>query len=168
MNSTRPSPTDSPTGSPGSTGSYHSPTCLLHEFSDGGTPLNQPDIRTKRIYDAPEASDGYRVLVDRFWPRLIKRQDAALNDWLKDLAPSAELQKWFGNDPRRGPEFRVRYRAELTQRQPLLNSLSQRATQQRLTLLFGAADRQFNSAVVLQEAMRAIVADLPREMLPPV
>jgi uncharacterized protein YeaO (DUF488 family) len=167
MNTTRPSSTDSTTGSLGSSGGYYSPACSLHEFSDSGTPLNQPDIRTKRIYAAPEASDGYRVLVARFWPRPVKRRDAALDDWLKDLAPSATLHKWFANDPRRGPEFCIRYRAELTQQQPLVNSLRQRATQQRVTLLYGAADPQFNPAVVLEEALRAFVADLPRD-LPPV
>lgn len=108
----------------------------------------------KRIYDAPARSDGWRVLVDRVWPRGIKKQDAALDEWLREIAPSAELRKWFGHDSKRWPEFRKRYRRELREHASELNTLRQRAARTRVTLLYGARNEQFNQAVVLQEALR--------------
>ena len=112
------------------------------------------DVRTKRV-DAPRAvADGRRVFADRVWPPGISRQEAAL-EWLQDLAPSTELRKWFGEDPKRWPEFRARYRAELTQRQRLLNSLRRSAAQQRVTLLYSPKDAQLNPATVLKEVICA-------------
>ena len=114
----------------------------------------EPDVRIKRIYDEPERSDGVRLLVDRVWPRGVKKRDAALDDWLRELAPSSELRRWFGHDPKRWSEFRTRYRAELRQHVPRLDALRRRAARERVTLLYGAKDTQRNQAVVLQEAIR--------------
>jgi uncharacterized protein YeaO (DUF488 family) len=113
-------------------------------------------IRVKRIYDAPSPADGCRVLVDRVWPRGIKKQDAALDEWRRELAPSTELRKWFGHDPERWPTFRKRYRAELRKHSAELRALRARAKTQRVTLLYGAKDTEHNQAVVLAEALREI------------
>lgn len=115
----------------------------------------EPDIHIKRVYDAPARSDGKRILVDRVWPRGIRKQDAALDAWLRDLAPSTELRKWFAHDPDHWPEFRRRYRAELRKHSPELRALRQQAARQRVTLLYGARDPKFNQAVVLREVLRA-------------
>jgi uncharacterized protein YeaO (DUF488 family) len=116
--------------------------------------MTEPDVRIKRIYDKPERSDGVRLLVDRLWPRGITRRDAELDDWLRELAPSSVLRRWFGHDPRRWSAFRTRYRAELRQHAPLLDALRRRATRERVTLLYGARDTQRNQAVVLRETIR--------------
>jgi uncharacterized protein YeaO (DUF488 family) len=109
-------------------------------------------IRIKRIYDPPAADDGRRILVDRLWPRGLTREAAQIDDWLKELAPSDELRRWFGHDPVRWEEFRSRYRAELAG-QPLLNELKATAGTGTVTLLFAAQDRDHNNAVVLQELL---------------
>lgn len=109
------------------------------------------DVRIKRIYDEPARSDGYRVLVDRIWPRGIRKRDAALDEWLRELAPSTGLRKWFNHDPKRWPEFHQRYRTELSQHASALNALRHRAAHRRVTLLYGARDTRFNQAAVLKE-----------------
>lgn len=112
------------------------------------------DVRIKRIYDKPERSDGLRVLVDRIWPRGVTKRAAALDDWLRELAPSTGLRKWFGHDPRRWSEFRRRYRVELREHALQLNALRRLAARQRVTLVYSARDAQMNQAVVLQAALR--------------
>lgn len=108
-------------------------------------------IAIKRVYEEPAASDGKRVLVDRLWPRGVSKDQAALDDWCKDVAPSDELRKWFGHDPEKWPEFRKRFRAELDANedgwQPLLD-MARKA--RKLTLLYGARDEAHNNAVVLK------------------
>ena len=131
---------------------YDSPACRLHEFNP--QPTRQCDVQIKRVYHKPEKSDGFRVLVDRIWPRGVTKRGAALDEWLHNLAPSSRLRKWFGHDPQRWSEFRERYRAELVQSAPVLHALRERAARQRLTLLYGAIDPQFNHAVVLEEVIR--------------
>jgi uncharacterized protein YeaO (DUF488 family) len=111
------------------------------------------DIGIKRIYDAPARSDGYRVLVDRLWPRGVKKQGAALDAWLREIAPSNELRKWFGHEPKRWAPFAKRYRAELALRSSELADLRRRGARQRVTLLYGAKDPQFNQAVVLRDVL---------------
>lgn len=128
-------------GSPGSALGRRSPAPARH------------DVLTKRIYDEPARSDGCRVLVDRVWPRGITKQGAALDDWLRELAPSTELRKWFGHDPARWPEFRRRYRDELRQHAAQVKALRARAAHRRLTLLYGAKDRRLNQASVLKEVI---------------
>ncbi|HEX7047410.1 MAG TPA: DUF488 family protein [Gammaproteobacteria bacterium] len=111
--------------------------------------MAEPDIQLKRAYDLPARGDGYRVLVDRLWPRGRSKAQLALDEWCKDIAPSDELRKWFGHDAARWTEFRKRYRAELREKTELLDALLAHA-RPRLTLVFGAADETHNQAVVLR------------------
>ena len=110
-------------------------------------------IQLKRIYDPPAQSDGFRVLVDRVWPRGISKEAAAIDLWMKAIAPSTELRKWFNHDPRRWEGFRKRYRTELHQHASELDELRRHAAKRRLTLLFGARDTEHNQAVVLKEVL---------------
>ena len=112
------------------------------------------DIRTKRIYDPPDAADGVRVLVDRLWPRGMRKEAAVLTLWLKDIAPSPALRQWFGHDPARWPEFMRRYRAQLAANADPLARLGELARAGRVTLLYGARDRVHNHALVVADALR--------------
>lgn len=108
-------------------------------------------VQIKRIYDSPKDSDGYRVLVDRLWPRGVSKEEAALDEWLKDIAPTPELRTWFGHDPAKFTEFRERYQEEL-RHNPHSKELVRLAAQHHtLTLLYGAKDPAINHAVVLQQ-----------------
>jgi uncharacterized protein YeaO (DUF488 family) len=113
------------------------------------------DIRIKRIYDPPARSDGFRVLVDRVWPRGVSKDSAELDLWMKEVAPSTELRKWFGHDPARWDTFRTRYRAELRDHAEELRTLRSHAAQGSVTLLFGAKDVEHNQAVVLREVLKS-------------
>jgi uncharacterized protein YeaO (DUF488 family) len=112
-------------------------------------------VAVKRVYEPPSPDDGLRILVDRVWPRGLSKAAAELDSWERDLAPSAELRKWFGHDPARWPEFRRRYRAELAapERQASLAALRRQAKTDRVTLLYGARDDVHNQAVVLAELL---------------
>jgi len=118
--------------------------------------LAELDVRLKRAYEPAAADDGYRVLVDRLWPRGVSREKARLDEWARELAPSAELRRWFGHDPARFDEFRRRYREELTPRADELEELRGRARSGRLTLVFGARDMERNDAIVLAEILRGV------------
>ena len=111
-------------------------------------------VKSKRVYDAAEPGDGYRVLIDRMWPRGVSRERARLDEWARELAPSSELRKWFHHDPERFDEFRSRYREELRERRPLLEELRRRARDGPVTLLYAARDREHNEAVVLEQLVR--------------
>jgi uncharacterized protein YeaO (DUF488 family) len=111
------------------------------------------DVRLKRAYDDPAATDGYRVLIDRLWPRGISRERAKLDEWEKELAPSAELRQWFGHDPARFEEFRRRYIDELRHQRALLSTLRRRARDGTVTLVYSAHDEEHNDAVVLSEVL---------------
>lgn len=111
------------------------------------------DVRTKRAYDPPEASDGYRVLIDHLWPRGVKREALRLDDWARDLAPSDDLRKWFGHVPERFDEFRTRYRAELSSHEEQLAELRDRARKGPLTIVYAARDREHSNAAVLAELL---------------
>jgi len=113
-------------------------------------PVPQIDVTLKRIYDAPVATDGTRLLVDRVWPRGVSKERAALDGWLKELAPSTALRQWYGHDPARWQEFRRRYRAELRSRRPMIESLRRLATGKRVTLLYSSRDPVRNNAQVLK------------------
>ncbi len=108
------------------------------------------DIKLKRAYERPAASDGTRILIDRLWPRGIKKEAAAIDRWLRDLAPSNELRKWFGHDPAKRVEFEKRYFQELEQHPDLVEELLQRAVRGRLTLLFASRELELNNAVALK------------------
>jgi uncharacterized protein YeaO (DUF488 family) len=107
-------------------------------------------LQLKRAYDPPSAEDGYRVLVDRLWPRGLKREKAQIDLWLKEIAPSKELRRWFGHDLKRWPEFQARYRQELIGQASLWQELLGRSRKGRVTLLFAAKDAQHNNAVALK------------------
>lgn len=111
-------------------------------------------LAIKRVYDKPAKSDGARILVDRLWPRGISKKEAALDDWCKEVAPSAELRKWFGHDPERWAEFRRRYRAELKANAAAVGELRERIKARSATLLYAAHDADHNNAVVLAEYLR--------------
>ena len=112
------------------------------------------DVRLKRAYEPPAASDGYRVLIDRLWPRGVSREQARLGEWARELAPSSELRSWFDHDPARFEEFRRRYSDELAAQNDKLRELRRRARAGTLTLVYGARDTEHNDAVVLAEILR--------------
>lgn len=113
-------------------------------------------IRLKRIYDARADDDGQRILVDRLWPRGINKEDAHIDLWLREVAPSAALRQWFGHDPERWAEFRKRYREELRQNAAPLEELRARCKGQVVTLLFAAKDTEHNHAIVLRDLLTKV------------
>ena len=110
-------------------------------------------VRLKRAYEAAASSDGLRVLVDRLWPRGVTKHAAAVDLWLKDLAPSTALRKWFGHDPVRWPEFQRRYGEEVRTHAEKFEQLRDLARKQRVTLVFAAKDEDHNDAVVLRSLL---------------
>jgi uncharacterized protein YeaO (DUF488 family) len=117
-------------------------------------PAGETDVRLKRAYDPAEPGDGYRVLVDRLWPRGISKERARLDEWARELAPSADLRTWFGHDPERFAEFERRYRTELAAHGEKVDELRRRAREGTLTLVYAARDEEHNDAVVLAELLR--------------
>jgi uncharacterized protein YeaO (DUF488 family) len=107
-------------------------------------------IRTERIYEAPTGG-GFRILVDRLWPRGLRKDEADLDLWLKDIGPSDELRKWFGHDPARWNEFRAKFFKELDQKDELVDQIVAKAQESDVVLLFGARDKVYNNAAALKE-----------------
>jgi len=112
-------------------------------------------IRLRRAYETPSLDDGVRVLVERLWPRGLSKERAAVDLWVKDLAPSPELRRWYGHDESRWPEFRRRYLAELREHPDGLAELVRLAAGGQLTFVFGSHETEHNSAAVLREAVEA-------------
>jgi uncharacterized protein YeaO (DUF488 family) len=112
-------------------------------------------IRVKRIYEAPDDADGFRVLVDRLWPRGIRKQDADIDLWLRDIAPSADLRRWFRHDPTKWSEFCRRYAGELKSKPAEVTSLRDRTRAGTVTLVYSAADVAHNNAVALKRFLDA-------------
>ena len=110
-------------------------------------------IRVKRVYDPPLPEDGFRVLVERLWPRGMTREMARLDLWLKEIAPSTGLRKWFAHDPAKWEAFAERYEKELSKKHDLVSSLAGRGRTTPITLLFSAHDAQHNSAIVLKKVL---------------
>ena len=108
-------------------------------------------IHLKRAYEEPEENDGYHVLVDRIWPRGVSKDQLKLDEWMKEIAPSDDLRKWFGHDPEKFEEFRKRYKKELARNSESVRKLAEMAGDQDLTLVYGAKDTEHNQAVVLKE-----------------
>lgn len=108
-------------------------------------------IKVKRAYDPVSSDDGYRVLVGRLWPRGVSKERAALDLWLKDIAPSTELRKWFEHDPAKWDEFQRRYWKELDEKPDVVETLRQRIREGPVTLIYSARDREHNAAVALKE-----------------
>lgn len=106
-------------------------------------------IKLKRIYEKVVKNDGYRILVDRLWPRGVKKEEAAIDLWLKDIAPSPSLRKWFNHDPQRWPEFQQRYTHELQNKEELLALIQQKSKESQVTLVYAAKDVHHTHALVL-------------------
>jgi uncharacterized protein YeaO (DUF488 family) len=120
-----------------------------------------PEILLKRAYDPAARNDGFRILVDRLWPRGVSKQRLQLDAWAKSLAPSTELRKWFAHDPDKWPEFRKRYRAELRELHAtgeIRELLASAKRNRNITLLYGAKDREHNEAIVLRELFTRVAA----------
>ena len=113
-------------------------------------------IKIKRVYEKPEKEDGWRVLVDRLWPRGMKKEVAHLDAWMKEVAPSDALRKWFGHKPEKWAAFQKKYRAELAKKKEQLAELKKMSKEHgTLTLLFGARDEEHNEAIVLADVLKA-------------
>jgi uncharacterized protein YeaO (DUF488 family) len=110
-------------------------------------------IKLKRVYEEPARTDGTRILVDRLWPRGLAKEKAHVDLWLKEVAPSTALRKWFAHDPAKWPEFKARYKAELRHNSPQLDVLKKAISRGPTTLLYGAKDTEHNQAVVLQDLL---------------
>jgi uncharacterized protein YeaO (DUF488 family) len=112
-------------------------------------------IRLKRVYEKSEPADGTRILVDRLWPRGLTKKKAAIDLWLKEVAPSSELRNWFGHDPKKWRNFRSRYRTELKQHSAPLQLIKSKAKEGVVTLIYGARDQEHNEAIILREFLAA-------------
>ena len=122
------------------------------------TKIPASHIRIKRAYEPPAPEDGTRILIDRLWPRGVKKETLALSQWNKELSPSTELRQWFGHDPALWLEFRQRYAAELQPHAELFDALRALARQGTITLVYGAHDETHNNAVALREFLLASAA----------
>ncbi len=110
-------------------------------------------VQVKRAYESPAADDGYRVLIDRLWPRGVSKEKAQIDEWAKDLAPSTELRRWYGHVPARYAEFRRRYRDELVPHKAEIEALRARAAKDKLTIVIGAKDMRHSNGAVLLELL---------------
>ena len=111
------------------------------------------EIQIKRAYEKPSKQDGKRILIDRLWPRGITKVDAKIDIWLKDIAPSSELRKWFGHDPKRWDEFKSRYLKEIKNNKEVLSELNKIVEIGKTTLIYSAKDEEHNNAVVLKDLL---------------
>lgn len=111
-------------------------------------------IKLKRVYEKPAKDDGERILVERLWPRGLSKERAKVALWLKDIAPSAELRKWFGHDPDKWNEFRSRYRKELKGNKELIELLKRKAGEGTITFVYAARDEEHNSALILKQLLQ--------------
>lgn len=110
-------------------------------------------VKLKRAYEPPAVDDGARILIDRLWPRGVKKANAAIDEWMREIAPSTELRKWFGHDPKRWSEFQHRYESEIRQHPEQFERLRALARRRRITLVFSARDQAHNDAVVLKDLL---------------
>ncbi len=120
-------------------------------------------IKIKRVYDEPSRDDGKRILIDRLWPRGLKKEDARIDEWIKEIAPSNELRKWFNHDPDKWREFKRRFFAELRRTQVVVDGIISASRKGTVTLLFGAKEERFNNAVALQEYIESRVKTSERK-----
>jgi len=108
-------------------------------------------IALKRIYDKAKAADGKRILIDRLWPRGIKKEEARVDEWIREVAPSDELRKWFSHDPAKWSEFKKKYWSELEKKQEIVSKLAKECKNKRVTLLYSSKESRYNNAVALKE-----------------
>jgi uncharacterized protein YeaO (DUF488 family) len=109
------------------------------------------NIKIKRVYEQPDKDDGKRILVDRLWPRGLTKEQARVDLWLKEIAPSTDLRKWFGHDPDKWKRFRGRYETEISHKDDLINMLKRQAGEGTITLIYAARDERHNEALVLKQ-----------------
>jgi uncharacterized protein YeaO (DUF488 family) len=109
------------------------------------------EIQLKRAYDKPSSGDGYRILIDRIWPRGISKDELKIDEWLKDIAPSTDLRKWFGHEPVKWDDFKKRYFKELKQKKELTKKITEKMKNHNITFIYSAKDREHNNAVALKE-----------------
>jgi uncharacterized protein YeaO (DUF488 family) len=121
---------------------------VVSAWKEEGTQM--VEIRLKRAYEKPAPDDGLRVLVERLWPRGLSKERAAVDLWMKDIAPSPELRRWFNHDPARWDEFQRRYRAELRQNKDVVDELRRKCRDRTVTFVYAARDEEYNSALVLR------------------
>ena len=119
------------------------------------------NIKIKRVYERPVKDDGVRVLVDRLWPRGLTKAKARVDLWLKEVAPSTELRKWFGHDPDKWKSFRSRYETEIRRKEDLIKVLKQKARAGTITLLYAARDEKHNEALVLKQFLEKRESAVP-------
>jgi uncharacterized protein YeaO (DUF488 family) len=112
-------------------------------------------LQLKRVYEPAARTDGHRILVDRLWPRGLTKEKAAVDEWMKEIAPSTELRRWFAHDPDKWPEFQKRYKQELRGHADLIREIARQASRGRVTLVYGARDEAHNEAVVLAAVIRS-------------
>jgi uncharacterized protein YeaO (DUF488 family) len=110
-------------------------------------------LKVKRVYEPPSREDGKRILIDRLWPRGLKKEEARVDEWLRDLAPSTELRKWYGHDPAKWTEFKKRYKKELDKQSDLLERIKTEAGKGTVTLVFAAKDSERCNAAALKEML---------------
>jgi uncharacterized protein YeaO (DUF488 family) len=135
------------------------PSCYAHLLDDAGQIADPPAITIHRVYDPDLPSTGRRILVDRLWPRGVKKENLRLDAWMRELGPSDELRRWFGHDPSRWEEFRRRYRAELARpdQQARLREVARLAAEGPVVLLYSARDTVHNQAAVLKEVLEEML-----------
>lgn len=109
------------------------------------------DIRLKRVYEEPSESDGTRILIDRLWPRGLTKEKAKVDVWLKEIAPTTELRKWFNHEPSKWPEFKKRYKTEISNNPEAISALKKHLASGKATILYGAKDEEHNDAVVIKQ-----------------
>ena len=112
-------------------------------------------IKIKRVYDHPSPDDGKRILIDRLWPRGLKKEDVRIDEWLKEISPSNELRKWFNHDPKKWNEFKKRFFTELNGKQDIVEKILGSARKGTITFLFGSKEKRFNNAVALKQYIDA-------------
>ena len=120
-------------------------------------------MKTKRIYAKPEKNDGFRILVDRLWPRGLSKNKAKVDLWLKDAAPSNELRKWFSHDPKKWGEFKRRYFKELNSKKKLIELICNNAGKGIVALVYGAKNERFNNAIALKEYIESQIDNLKKD-----
>lgn len=113
-------------------------------------------VDIKRVYEAPEEDDGKRILVDRLWPRGMTKEKAHVDLWLKEIAPTTTLRKWFNHDPEKWEEFKIRYLHELKENHEVVSTLKEEIKQGKVTLLYGARDEEHNEALVLKNTLKSL------------
>ena len=134
--------------------SFVKPRSEVAEHWDWGS---QVSIQIKRVYELPSEGDGFRVLIDHLWPRGVKKEAAAIDEWLKAVSPSTDLRKWFNHDPEKWEEFKRRYFLELDENRDVVARLARKAEAETVTLVFSSKEERFNNAVALKEYLESRV-----------